>query len=223
MPKFKNIRIKKPGGGFRMQRAQVLKSGKLKFVKNTPRGGGRKTAAKKPARKRSKSVAKKGNPGHRSQKMGAVLKGARAVDTVSGPAQGVITTGGDVQALVSRYDNQAAITTSASAGGVGLVRNVITSKSGAYRGVSQNKILSYVQVLAPELVAASEHLPWVNPRSFNDARHLAHEGYNPAAHTFSLSEFRLRRSSILQALAWGGQKLAQKLGINRMLPKGWNL
>lgn len=168
-------------------------------------------------------MAKKGNPGNRSKKIGAVLKGARAADTISGPAQGVITTGGDVQALVSRYDNQAAITTSVSAGGVGLIRNVITSKSGAYRGVSQNKILSYVQVLAPELVAASEHLPWVNPRSFNDARHLAHEGYNPAAHSFDLSEFRLRRSSILQAIAWGGQKLAQKLGINRMLPKGWNL
>ncbi len=51
-PKFRNIKIKKPGGGFRMQRAQVLKSGKLKFVKNVKRGG-EKAAKKAPARKRA--------------------------------------------------------------------------------------------------------------------------------------------------------------------------
>ena len=32
--KYKNIRIKKKGGGTRMQRGQVLASGKYKFVKN---------------------------------------------------------------------------------------------------------------------------------------------------------------------------------------------
>ena len=31
MPKFKNIRLKKRGGGTRLQRVQVLKSGKFKF------------------------------------------------------------------------------------------------------------------------------------------------------------------------------------------------
>ena len=34
MPTYRNIRIPKRGGGYRLQRAQVLKSGKLKFVKN---------------------------------------------------------------------------------------------------------------------------------------------------------------------------------------------
>ena len=52
MPKFKNIRIKKPGGGTRLQRVQVLASGKYKFVKNktTPRRAG--TARKAPVRRR---------------------------------------------------------------------------------------------------------------------------------------------------------------------------
>ncbi len=31
---YKNIRIKKPGGGTRLQRVKVLASGKYKFVKN---------------------------------------------------------------------------------------------------------------------------------------------------------------------------------------------
>ena len=35
MATYKNIRIKKRGGGTRLQRVQVLKSGKYKFVKNT--------------------------------------------------------------------------------------------------------------------------------------------------------------------------------------------
>lgn len=37
MVKYRNIRIKKPGGGTRLQRARVLASGKLKFVKNKKR------------------------------------------------------------------------------------------------------------------------------------------------------------------------------------------
>lgn len=35
MPNYKNIRVKKKGGGTRMQRVQVLASGQYKFVKNT--------------------------------------------------------------------------------------------------------------------------------------------------------------------------------------------
>lgn len=34
MSKFVNVKVKKSGGGFRMQRAMVLASGKYKFVKN---------------------------------------------------------------------------------------------------------------------------------------------------------------------------------------------
>jgi len=41
MPKFKNVRIKMANGKSRLQRAQVLASGKLKFVKNKARSAGR--------------------------------------------------------------------------------------------------------------------------------------------------------------------------------------
>jgi len=46
MPKFKNITIKKKGGGKRTQRVQVLSSGKYKFVKNKTKTK-RKTSTKK--------------------------------------------------------------------------------------------------------------------------------------------------------------------------------
>jgi len=41
MPKFRNIRVKMANGKSRIQRAQVLASGKLKFVKNKARSAGR--------------------------------------------------------------------------------------------------------------------------------------------------------------------------------------
>ena len=55
MPKYKTIRIKKPNGETRLQRVQVLASGKYKFVKNVgrlvksykPRGSGTKRAMKR--------------------------------------------------------------------------------------------------------------------------------------------------------------------------------
>ena len=41
--KIKTIKIKKPGGGTRLQKVMVLASGKYKFVKNTTKGMVRKT------------------------------------------------------------------------------------------------------------------------------------------------------------------------------------
>ena len=43
---LKTIRIKKPGGGTRLQKVKVLASGKYKFVKNTTKGMVRKTRKK---------------------------------------------------------------------------------------------------------------------------------------------------------------------------------
>jgi len=43
MPRFKNIRIKMANGKSRIQRAQILRSGKLKFVKNKARSAVRHT------------------------------------------------------------------------------------------------------------------------------------------------------------------------------------
>jgi len=72
MAKFKNITIKKRGGGSRLQRVKVLASGKFKFVKNLrkssssgpkKRGKSNKKSRKQQQRnttkKRSSSVAKK--------------------------------------------------------------------------------------------------------------------------------------------------------------------
>lgn len=62
MPTYKNIRIKKRGGGTRLQRVQVLKNGKYKFVKNTSRKMTKKASPKPKKQKRGGS--KKGsNPG----------------------------------------------------------------------------------------------------------------------------------------------------------------
>lgn len=47
MAKYKNIRIPKRGGGTRLQRVQVLASGKYKFVKNLTRGKKKKSSKSK--------------------------------------------------------------------------------------------------------------------------------------------------------------------------------
>lgn len=52
---YKNIRIKKKGGGFRTQRVRVLASGKYRFVKNPAR-------ARTKSRSRTVTRRKKSNP-----------------------------------------------------------------------------------------------------------------------------------------------------------------
>ena len=62
MPTYRNIRIPKRGGGYRLQRAQVLKSGKLKFVKNLKKGkssASRSSRAPVKRKKRTKTVSRK--------------------------------------------------------------------------------------------------------------------------------------------------------------------
>lgn len=60
MVRFKNIRVKKKGGGSRLQRVKVLASGKYKFVKNlTKRKSPRKSTKKKTSRKVKKMGKKK--------------------------------------------------------------------------------------------------------------------------------------------------------------------
>lgn len=52
---IKTIKIKKAGGGTRLQKVKVLASGKYKFVKNTVKGMARKTRAKgRPAFEKAK-------------------------------------------------------------------------------------------------------------------------------------------------------------------------
>jgi len=61
MPTYKNIRIKKRGGGTRLQRVQVLASGKYKFVKNISKSS--KSTKSKTTKKKtgSKKMTKRRN------------------------------------------------------------------------------------------------------------------------------------------------------------------
>lgn len=63
MPTYKNIRIKKRGGGTRLQRVQVLASGKYKFVKNLTKGkaSSGKRSSRSPSKKKASNVGKNGN------------------------------------------------------------------------------------------------------------------------------------------------------------------
>jgi len=70
MPTYKDIRIKKRGGGTRLQRVQVLASGKYKFVKNLVKGKGKTTKS----RSTSKKVSNVGNKGKMFRTLGT--KGA---------------------------------------------------------------------------------------------------------------------------------------------------
>lgn len=70
MPTYKNIRISMKNGKTRLQRVQVLASGKYKFVKNLVKGKG-KTTKKRSA---SKKVSNVGNKGKMFRTLG--VKGA---------------------------------------------------------------------------------------------------------------------------------------------------
>ena len=68
---LKTIRIKKPGGGTRLQKVKVLASGKYRFVKNTTKGMVRKTrkAGRLAYEKTKKKVKRKSsNSQHKSNK-----------------------------------------------------------------------------------------------------------------------------------------------------------
>lgn len=65
-PGVHTIRVKKPGGGTRMQRVKVLKSGKFKFIKNV-KGGAKPKVGKKAAKPRGKKA--RTSPGRRKPRM----------------------------------------------------------------------------------------------------------------------------------------------------------
>jgi len=56
---FKNIRIKKKGGGSRLQRVKVLASGKYKFVKNLTKSKSRTTKSKTKTKRRKTNVVRR--------------------------------------------------------------------------------------------------------------------------------------------------------------------
>ena len=88
MPTFKNIRIKKRGGGTRLQRVQVLKSGKYKFVKNLVKGKSAKSGRKANPTKRKTNVNNKG-------KMFRTLGPAGAIEDFAWGFGGLVLMGRD--------------------------------------------------------------------------------------------------------------------------------
>ncbi len=206
----------------------------LKKARAARKGTRRRAAPRRRIiRRRSTPRNVRGGSTNRSPKIGAWLRGARTIDVISAPFQGTLTKHGISQEAVKsagrRYLGGFAggspddVITTVKAVGTGVARNIITSKSGAYRGVGQKKILSYVQALAPEIVAAAETNPVADPKRWNSQRHRAYEGYRMGAHTQDFGDPMFIQSISLQAGAWGVQKAAQMLGINKMLPKGVNL
>lgn len=74
---YKNIRVKKRGGGTRLQRVKVLKSGKYKFVKNK-------------GTRRSRSSRRKSNPSRRKRRVARRRKRRRRSRTIPlGPVLGL--------------------------------------------------------------------------------------------------------------------------------------
>ncbi len=151
MPTFKNIRIpigKKVKGKTRktrMQRVQVLKSGKLRFVKNQPRGGGgKRSPAKKPARKRSSSMAKKSNPGNnKSPKIGAAIQAFKGTQAVASPfVEAGLLRGRNTPALVNDLKAKANLDT---AGGLVIegVNQVIDRKAAHGAALSGGSVTAW--------------------------------------------------------------------------------
>ena len=94
MPTYKNIRIPKRGGGTRLQRVQVLASGKYKFVKN-PGTKRRSTSSRSSKRRRSsprrkssrRSVRKVGRRSRKTIPLAPVLGiAAGFVSSTTGPS-----------------------------------------------------------------------------------------------------------------------------------------
>ena len=77
---LKTIRIKKPGGGTRLQKVKVLASGKYRFVKNTTKGMVRKTrkagrlAFEKTKRKTKRKTSKPKAKSYKRKKSSSGMK-----------------------------------------------------------------------------------------------------------------------------------------------------
>lgn len=108
MVTYKNIRIKKAGGGTRMQRVQVLRSGKYKFVKN--KGSARASSTKsrrRVTRKRAAPVRRRRTSMVRRRKKGGRRKQKIPIAATAGMIFGLLelkkayTSGGSHAAMVA--------------------------------------------------------------------------------------------------------------------------
>jgi len=97
MANFKNIRMKKPGGGSRMQRVKVLASGKYRFVKNlTKRRASNPRASKKPRKVRN--VTRRKNTHRRGKSMVTTAFKLVRLGALAAPAANELIFGADTPA-----------------------------------------------------------------------------------------------------------------------------
>jgi len=107
---FRNIRIKMKNGKFRIQKAKVLASGKLKFVKNKARSAGRSVKRRASSTKRRVTRRKsptrrapvRSNNRKRSQKKGMVGGFLKKIPLINNPTvRKVFIAAGAVSIIVS--------------------------------------------------------------------------------------------------------------------------
>ena len=93
MPTFKNIRIKMRGGKTRLQRVQVLASGKYKFVKNLSKLGKTTVVARSKKPKRRTASTKGKSMGKNGSKMFRTLGAKGAIEDFAWGFGGLILMG----------------------------------------------------------------------------------------------------------------------------------
>jgi len=150
---FRNIRIKMANGKTRIQKAKVLASGKLKFVKNTARKArsGIRRASKavskrRPRRKASKSRAPvKRNNSKRSRSSGVVGKNIlKKIPLINNPlVRKIFIAAGAVSIIVSVLSIVSPRAAAAANSTVG--RGVIGLATGDVVGAAANVVIPLIQ------------------------------------------------------------------------------
>jgi len=155
MVKFRNIRVKMANGKSRIQRAQVLASGKLKFVKNKARSAGRsvKRRASKVSRRgfRRKTIAQirgrapvKRNKAKRSNNKGMVGGFLKKIPLINNPTvRKIFIAAGAVSIIVSVLSLISPRAASAANSTIG--RGVIGLATGDIIGAASNVVIPLIQ------------------------------------------------------------------------------
>jgi len=149
---FRNIRIKMANGKFRIQKAKVLASGKLKFVKNKARSAGRSvkrrastTKRRVTRRKTSRSRAPvRSNNRKRSQKKPMVGGFLKKIPLINNPTvRKIFIAAGAVSIIVSVLSLISPRAAGAANSTVG--RGVIGLATGDIVGAASNVIIPLIQ------------------------------------------------------------------------------
>jgi len=149
---FRNIRIKMANGKFRIQKAKVLASGKLKFVKNKARTvhrhvkrGAKHVKRRVSSRKTSRSRAPvRSNNRKRSQKKGVVGGFLKKIPLINNPTvRKIFIAAGAVSIIVSVLSLISPRAAGAANSTIG--RGVIGLATGDVIGAASNVVIPLIQ------------------------------------------------------------------------------